>query len=373
MRKAIIVTLVLVVMGVAGTRAEILEQILVKVNGEILTKTDLEARQIVKIRQQNRQVSQADLPNLIAEITPEVLEDAIDEMLLVQRGRELGYKMTDEQFKNILDNIKKENNLRNEAQFQEALRAEGMTLDDLRRSLERQMLVNRVQQTEIFGKGQLTDEEVRQYYEAHKGEFTTPASVTLREIFLAATPATLAAINERANRIRVQLAAGADFATLAAEQSEAPSRSNGGLVSSVTRSELAPELAQGLAPLKPGGLSQVLRTAKGFEILKLEAVNEPVVTPFEQVRDEIRRRMLDQRRRADLDHYVKKLRAEAVIEWKNDELQRVWVERTGGQEAARRERATTDAEGKPGQPPVAPPPRSGPSRKPPVRPKPPLE
>src|SRR5262245_60848489 len=93
-------TTLILALGLAP-RADIVEQVLVKVNGDILSKTDLEQRQVSAIRQmgsQNRP-SDAQLRKLLDELTPTLLVDTIDEMLLVQRGRELGMKLTDEQFK----------------------------------------------------------------------------------------------------------------------------------------------------------------------------------------------------------------------------------------------------------------------------------
>ena len=83
----------------------------------------------------------AAVAKLLAEVTPQVIVDAVDEMLLIQRGKELGYTMGDEQFKSIVENIRKENKIESEEQFQAALKQEGMTMLDLRRQLERQMLV----------------------------------------------------------------------------------------------------------------------------------------------------------------------------------------------------------------------------------------
>ena len=76
----------------------------------------------------------------------------------MQRGRELGYKMGDDQFKSIVENIRKENKLEDEAQFQAALKQEGMTLADLRKTLERQLIVSRVQQAEVWNKIGITDD-----------------------------------------------------------------------------------------------------------------------------------------------------------------------------------------------------------------------
>src|SRR5437016_8730746 len=153
----------------AVPRAEVIQQILVKVNGEIFTKTDLESRQVSVLRQRNQQLdlknaNDQQLKKALDEITPQILVESIDEMLMEQRGKELGYTMSDDQFKNIVENIKKENKLETEEQFQGALKSENLTMADLRRSLERSMIIQRVQQNEVMGKVGVTDEEAEAYY-----------------------------------------------------------------------------------------------------------------------------------------------------------------------------------------------------------------
>src|SRR4029434_1965784 len=170
-----------------GIHAEILEQVLVKVNGEIITKTEFEARQVAELRNRPElaNASQgAELQKAVAEITPDLILTAVDELLMVQRGRESGYALGDQQCAQILENIKTSNNLQDETKFQEALKQEGLTMADLRRNLERQMLVSRVQRAEILDKISVTDEEARAFYDAHRQEFTSPSEVTLREILI---------------------------------------------------------------------------------------------------------------------------------------------------------------------------------------------
>src|SRR3954463_5424113 len=161
--------------------AEVIEQVLVRINGDILTKTEFEQRQIAALRQRPEFASATpdnpELKKAIADITPQIVLDAVDELLLIQRGRELGYTMGDEQFNSILANIKKSNNLEDETRFQAALKSEGMTMADLRKNLEKQMLVSRVQQTEVAAKVTITEDEARAYYEAHKQELSPPASL----------------------------------------------------------------------------------------------------------------------------------------------------------------------------------------------------
>src|SRR3954468_2104529 len=156
MKFRMLLSIALVLAAVAAPRGEIIEQILVKVNGEIFTKSDLEQRQVAALRQKGQAIDLKSDPNnlqlrkALDEITPQIMVDAVDEMLIVQRGRELGFKLSDEQFKSVVDNIRKENKIESDEQFQAALKSENMTMTDLRRNLERSMIVQRVQQNEVM-------------------------------------------------------------------------------------------------------------------------------------------------------------------------------------------------------------------------------
>ena len=115
-----------------------------------------------------------------------------------------------------------------EEAFQAALKQEGLTIDDLRRQLERQMLVSRVQQDEVMGKISISEDEVKQYYEGSKESFTTQPQITLREILIS-VPTSDRGVNvaeddaakEKAEEIRKRLQAGEPFAQLASDLSDA--------------------------------------------------------------------------------------------------------------------------------------------------------
>jgi peptidyl-prolyl cis-trans isomerase SurA len=334
MKKAIVVLAAFVALAPV-VRADVIEQVLVKVNGEIFTKTDLENRQVAKLREQGQRIdlkaeaANEQLKKLLDQITPQLMVDAIDEMLLVQRGRELGYKLTDEQFKSIVENIRKENKLESQEQFDAALKQENLTLNDLRKNIERGMIIQRVQQAEVMSKIALTDEEARAYYDAHVKEFTSPATITLREI-LVAVPNTNAAADEqgrlKAEEIRRRLGAGEDFEKVAAEVSEAASRTNSGVVGPISFDDLAPELRKVFDPMKPGDITQPLRGPRGYEIYKVESVTATQVMPFEQARDRISERVVTGKRQEELDKYLARLRAEAIIDWKNPEIKKAYEE-----------------------------------------------
>jgi peptidyl-prolyl cis-trans isomerase SurA len=339
---------VMLLVTVTSVRADIIEQILVKVNGEIFTKSDLEQRQVAALRQKGQAIdlkgdlSNAQLRQALDEVTPQIMVEVVDEMLIVQRGKELGYKLGDEQFKGVLENIKKENKMESEEQFQAALKAENMTLADLRRNLERQMIQQRVQQNEVLGKIGVTDEEARKYYDSHVNEFTTPPTVTLREILLTVTTdakglnvAADEAAKARAEEIRTRVTSGGEsFETLAGEVSDSPSKANGGLIGPLSVNDISPELRKLIEAMKPGEVSELVRTPRGYQILKLETMTPTQTMTLEQAREQISERVFTDKRKAEFQKYLQKLRTQAIIEWKNEDVRKAFEEGLKQQGAA---------------------------------------
>ena len=323
-------------------RAEIIEQVLVKVNGDIITKTDLESRQIAAIRQRMSQDVTADslknsdqLKKVVAEVTPRILVEAIDELLMVQLAKERGYKLRDEQFREWLAALRKEQNLEDDARFQAALKQEGMSVDDLRKNVERQFMISQVQREEVGSKLTITEEEARQYYASHPQEFATQANVTLREILIE-TPTSSqggqAGVNVaqddearvKAIAVRGRILAGEDFGKVATEVSAAPSKSTGGLIGPINVAELSESLQALLKTMKPGQVTAPTRVAKGYQILKLETVKEASVQSFDEVQDLVSERVHTDRQRQEVRKFLARVRGQAIIEWKNPELKKAY-------------------------------------------------
>jgi parvulin-like peptidyl-prolyl isomerase len=314
-----------------GPKTEILEQILVKVNGEIFTKTELEARQIATLRSRNQQMGDDELRKAITEVTPGLLVDAIDELLVLQRGKELGYKVTDEQFKRILENIRKENKLEDDAQFTAALKQEGLDLPGLRRNIERNMVGNQVRQVEVMSKISVVEDEARAYYDSHKNEFMTPAQLTLRELAVAVKTdgKTLNVSLDEAAKAKAEIALqrarkGESFEKLVAEFSDSDSKANGGIVGPLSETDLDPAIRKLIDPLKPGEVTDVFRTRGGWAILQIESATKAETKAFEVARPDISEKVAQGKMREEYQRYIQKLRAQAIIDWKNAEMKKLW-------------------------------------------------
>jgi parvulin-like peptidyl-prolyl isomerase len=313
----------------------VIQKIIVKVNGEPFTLTELEELQIEALQSQNQFVqdpedlqNDASLQAALAEMTPVILVEAVDGLMMLQRAREIGVSFGDEEFDGAIDQIKSQNGLTDEG-LQQAMAEQGLTMEALRQQLERQYMVGGVQQIDILPLMNLTDEEMRQYYEANPDEFMQEESVMLREIFIEVPtevrdgqPVVNVAIDEAAlekmQAVRERALAGEDFAALVAEVSESASKDSGGVIGPINVAELAPTMRAVIDPLQEGGVSEPIRTSRGYQMLELTSRSAAAPQPFAEVQEEIRQRILDVRMEDETIKYLDGLREETVIEWKDD-------------------------------------------------------
>ena len=337
MKKVLIAALAVAVLG-SAVSAEILEQVLVKVNGEIVTQTEFHRIQINALRELPNQpdpgrLSDAELSKLLAQVTPQAIVTVIDELLLMQRAKELSLAVSDAQFGQVLDSIKKDNKIESEAAFEAALKSEGMTLAQLKQMLSKRILIGQVQQREIGSRVDVTEAEERAYYDAHLSEFATTPSVTLREIQVNAPldpvkkVASVGAIEEareKAAGIRARVLKGEAFEKVAAEVSDAPSKANGGLIGPISRDEMNEEVLKMISSMKVGDVTPVLNTAAGATLFKLESSIDSTTLPFESARARIADRLTSEKIGAEFKKYIARLRSQAIIEWKNDDLRKAW-------------------------------------------------
>ena len=308
----------------------VLEQVLVRVNGDIITQTELELRQIDAMRERNLQLTTDNaLRSALFEVTPEVISAMVDEVLIVQRGHELGYHLSDEQFSDLIDGIMEENNFETEEEFRAALRDQnGMDADDLRRMMERQMLLNQVQQIEILSKVTMTQTEAREYYDEHLDEFTNSANVTMREILIRVPEGVSGQLNVfaddsaklEAEEARQRILEGEDFDLVAVAVSDAPSKVNGGLIGPLDIGFVNETVMEALDGMEAGEITAPIRTTAGYQVFELVELTDPEPRPFEEVRDTIGNSVFSDRRLDEYSRYLDRLRSEADIEWRDEQL-----------------------------------------------------
>jgi len=192
------------------------------------------------------------------------------------------------------------------------------------------MIAQKVQQNEVLAKIGVTDDEARKYYEAHLKEFTTAPTVTLREILVAVAgdPKVMNVAAEEVGKVRAEeirqraTTGGQSFEKLAGDLSDSASKANAGLIGPLSVNDLSPELRKLVESMKAGDVSEPVRTTRGYQLLKLENITATQTMTLEQAREQISEHVFTDKRKAEFQKYIEKLRAQAIIEWKNEDVRR---------------------------------------------------
>jgi parvulin-like peptidyl-prolyl isomerase len=185
-----------------------------------------------------------------------------------------------------------------------------------------------------MGKIGVAEDEARKYYETHLDEFTSAPTVTLREILVAVKSdpkgvnvAVDEAAKAKAEEIRRRVTTGGEnYEKVAADVSESPSKANGGLIGPISVNELSPELRAAVQTMKVGDVTQVLAARGGYQLFRLESITPTQTMPFDQAREQISERVFTDKRKIEYSKYLEKLRAQAIIEWKNPDVKRAFDE-----------------------------------------------
>ena len=288
-------------------RAEIVERVVAKVNGDIVTLSDFEARQVAAV--QAAKIGPDKIEAFLRDNNARILQEAVDDLLIVQRADDLGFKDPGPYVKEAIDQIKKENNLPTDEALREQLRREGMTLDDLKRSVARSMLKRQVLHKELEPKVTIAEADIKAEYDARKDEYTRPATVHLQEILISGDDARPRAV-DAVTRVR----AGEDFAELARDLSSSPTRTAGGDLGSVNLKELSPAIQKAAGPLQPGEVSDPVAGTDGFRLLRLVSRTDAGLIPLEEVKTQIRQRLMETRGNKAYDEYVEGLRKNAIVD-----------------------------------------------------------
>jgi parvulin-like peptidyl-prolyl isomerase len=206
---------------------------------------------------------------------------------------------------------------------------------DLRVNVERAWFVQNVQQRELMRNMTLTEEESRQYYDTHQDQFMKPSTVTVREILMIVPTDTASGqvtfnvstdetVKQKISAVRARALAGEDFTKLVAEVSESGTKTDGGLIGPVKVSDLNPTVAELLEKMKPGDLTEPLRTKTGYQILKLETRSAAEVETFERSKEPIAQRILESRLDVERAKFLQKLLMQSVIEWKDETFKKMY-------------------------------------------------
>lgn len=298
----------------------IVEEIVARVNDSIVTRSDLQRSR----EQLQQELKQANVPNADREFTAReknLLRDLIDQKLLVQKAKDEGINVDNDVIKR-LDEIRKQNNLESMEDLEKAARDQGLSFEDFKDNMRNGMLTQRVISSQVGRRIQMTPADVQKYFEEHKAEFTQPEQVHLAEILVSTeakpgAPATdVATAEAKAKSLLEQIKGGARFDEVAKKSSDDASAAQGGDLGSFKRGDLSPELENKVFAMKPGEVSDVIRTKQGFILLAVVEHQAAGTPELKDVENQVQEKLYYERLQPAVREYLTQLREDAYIDIK---------------------------------------------------------
>jgi len=305
----------------AQTKDVVVEEIVARVNNDIVTLSDLQKADAA-LRQEVSQDCQGCTPDkLDAEYkdrSKDVLRDLIDQDLLVQRAKDEGVSVETDLIKH-LDDVRKENNLASLDDLEKAVESQGLSWEDYKSQIRNNLLTQEVIRRDVGSRINIAESDSKAYYDAHKQDFVRPEEVVLAEMFLSTegkSPEEMASVERKADDLHARLVNGDDFNELAKRYSDGSTAKDGGELGTFQRGQLSKQIEDAVFKLDKGQITSVIQTKTGFEILKVEAHYVAGLQPYEKVQDEIMNRLYMQRVQPALRDYLGQLREQSYVKVK---------------------------------------------------------
>jgi peptidyl-prolyl cis-trans isomerase SurA len=301
---------------------QVVDEVIAQVNDDVITLSMLkrESKERIDALKQSGMSEQ----EAIAEVSkhqPELIATLVNEALLLQKGKELDLSSDVEaEVNRRMLEVAKEQGIPTIEKLEAAMRESGVDPVTTRQTLRVEIMKQSVIQAEVDRKVffSLTTDELKKYFQEHQDKFRKPESVTISEIFLSSAGKNEAEVKARALELVKQLRAGADFAKLAAANSERESNgvrtgpTNGGKVGAFEMPNLREDIANSVKPVAVGGVSEPLRTNDGYQIFRVDE-RTPASTSAAFNENQVREAVTIERGAKSREDYLQTLRNEAYI------------------------------------------------------------
>jgi peptidyl-prolyl cis-trans isomerase SurA len=307
-----------------GADLAVVEEIVAKCNGDIVTRGDLDhsRKQLIEALRHEGLTGPA-LETALQEQEKNILRDRIDALLLVQKGKDLNINV-DSEIAKRMGAIQKDSGIADPEKFHDWVKEQsGMPFEDFQSDMKNDMLRQRVIRQEVGERVQIKHDEIEKYYNEHKSEFIREERLFLREIFISTEgkdAAGVAAAEKKAKDLVARARKGERFPEMARDNSEAVTAKNMGELPPFKKGELAPNLEGTVWTQPKGYVTDPIRTNNGFLILRVEDHQKAGQAELADVENEIMEKLYAPRMQPKVREYLTELRKSAFLEIKSDYL-----------------------------------------------------
>lgn len=294
-----------------------LPAVVAKVNGQEIKKEDLlQGLQIAQMQlaQMGRLPQGAPPPSFYRE----VLDNIIAQKLLQQEAKKQGITADEKEVDQQIASLK--TRFKTEEEFKKALASQGITEASLRQEARDNIAFQKFLRTNVLGKGQVTEQAARDFYNKNQDKMQQPERVHVRHILVKvdekAPAADKAKAREKAEALLARVKGGEDFAKVAQEASDDKgSGARGGDLSWVARGQTVPPFENAAFGLKnPNDMTGIVETSYGYHFIQLLERQAASTIPFEQAKGQIMQMLQQQQTQQQMEAQVNALKAKGKVE-----------------------------------------------------------
>jgi parvulin-like peptidyl-prolyl isomerase len=293
--------------------AKVFDKVAAKINTEIVTLSLVKER--ADLLRQKYARSPLGIPE--EELLKEALNMIIDEKLMLQEGKKMGFIVDEDSINAAMKDIAQKNGLE-EVQLEQMLEREGRSLSSYRNHIRDQILVSKITRFEISNRVKVSDKEINQYYRDHQKEFWEDGRVRARHILFiserSSSETNRKAKLQQAKKVLNEIRKGRDFADLAMEYSEDVSASDGGDIGFVVRGKMVREFEEAVFSLKPGQISDIVETEYGYHIIKVDEVVSGNTLTLKDAKERVTNVLTVEKQKQGYEDWIEELKKAAFIE-----------------------------------------------------------
>jgi peptidyl-prolyl cis-trans isomerase SurA len=305
----------------AVAHAELVDRVAAVVNRDIITLSEVEKRAAPELARLAGERDAQKRAEARAELMKKALDTLVGEKLMEEQIKELGLGVTDSELDAAVSDVKRQNNITDDAQFNQLLSGEGFNLTSYKEFLRKQMSRMKLVQLKVSSKVKVSEEDLKAAYTQYTKSESEDAEVHARHILVQvdakATPEQVESAHKKALALAQEAREpGVDFAELAKKKSEGPSASDGGDLGFFRRGVMVPAFERVAFTLQEGEVSEPVRTQFGWHVLKVEERRSVDVPDFDKVKAELESKLKLQKTEKYVEQYVQELRQKASVETK---------------------------------------------------------
>ncbi len=296
--------------------------VVVTVDGEKITHGEIMQGVQMNLMQMSKRVPPQQLSQMYGQIYQNVTDTLVANILLTKAAAKSSLAVSDAELAKEIATI--EANAPEGKTLKDALAENKIDYSEWQNDLRKQMLVRKLVEEKTANIPEATAVEVAKFYEENADSFKTPESVSASHILLAFTPedtdATKAQKKKDIEKIRADILAGGDFATIAGEKSDCPSKKQGGSLGTFARGQMVPEFETAAFSQEIGKIGDVVETQFGYHLIKTTKHDQAGVRSLADVKDQLQDYLTGKKKQEALLAYIEELKAKATVEVKKPDL-----------------------------------------------------